>query len=139
MLDFENGFSIQKLVFDDQVCGAALRLRAGINRPDPQGVMPLIEELLREGHLLIAGHTRRHLRQEISFPSSIVDRVGHARWIAEGASTLQDRAAAAVEALEQSAAESHQPRGIRDALTGRMQAAAREAGMDRLPMASCAR
>jgi trimethylamine--corrinoid protein Co-methyltransferase len=139
MLDFENGFSIQKLVFDDQICGSALRLRSGINRPGGEGALALIEQLLRDGHLLIAGHTRRHLRQEISFPSAIIDRVGHARWAAEGASTLRQRATAAVSELEQKGAASCQPDAVRRTLTERMSAAAREAGMDRLPVDSCAR
>lgn len=137
MLDFENGFSLEKLVFDDQICGMALRLRAGICRHDDDRILSVTEELLREGHLLIAGHTRRHLRDEIVFPSAVIDRASRARWLSEGGTALGQRAAGAIAALEGRHPPSPLPGDVRQALNERMRAEALAAGMDRLPANAC--
>lgn len=133
MLDFENGFSLEKLVLDDEICGMALGLRAGIRRHDDDGIVSMTAELLREGHLLIADHTRRHLRDEIAFPSAVIDRLSRARWLAEGGRALSQRAADTIAALEQQHTTTPLPHDVRHALNERMLAEARAAGMDRLP------
>lgn len=137
MLDMENGFSLEKLVLDDQICGMALRLREP-RAADDGAVAPVLEELLRDGHLLIADHTRQHLTREIGWPSPVIDRMPLARWSASGAATLASRAAAEIDRL----VEQHQPVGlgasVERALTERMSAEARRVGMPRLPEVPCA-
>ena len=73
MLDFESCQSLEKLVVDNEICGMALRLVRG-HRAAGRTSRPCrcFEELLREKHLLIADHTRKHLREEITLP-----RAGH--------------------------------------------------------------
>lgn len=133
MLDFESCQSLEKLVVDHEICGMMARLARGITPRDDFPARPLFEELLREKHLLIARHTRRHLRDEISFPGPVIDRANRSRWLEEGGLTLGQRAAREV---ERRIAEWRPPGLAEDAtreLTRRMEAEARRSGMDRLP------
>jgi trimethylamine--corrinoid protein Co-methyltransferase len=92
MLDFESCLSLEKLILDNEICGGALRIAAGIEPRDDFPALPRFEELLRERHLLISEHTRRYLRQEHRFPGPTIDRANRSRWQAEGAETLGTRA-----------------------------------------------
>ena len=133
MLDFESCQSLEKLVLDDEICGMAHRLRRGIEPRDDFPARPLFEELLRERHLLIADHTRKHLREEIRFPGPVIDRANRARWREGGGETLGRRASREVERLVGRAEPSRLSGEVRVELTRRMQAEARRFGMDRLP------
>jgi len=133
MLDFESCQSLEKLVLDNEICGQAFRLIAGIEPRDDFPARPIFEELLREKHLLIAKHTRRHLRHEIAFPGPVVDRANRARWQEEGGRTLGERARAEVSRLTGAYTPSSLSEQGKAALVDRMQAEARAAGMDRLP------
>lgn len=94
---------------------------------------PLLEELLAEKHLLIADHTRRHLSAELCFPGPVIDRTSRPRWLEEGGRTLGERAAAEVDLLLADAAPSPLDEDARRGLEVIMAAAARTAGMDKLP------
>jgi trimethylamine--corrinoid protein Co-methyltransferase len=133
MLDFESCQSLEKLVLDNEICGLTFRLIAGIEPRDDFPALPIFEELLREKHLLIAKHTRRHLRHEITFPGPVIDRANRARWQEEGGRTLGERARAEVARLFEAYTPSSLPDQARAALVDRMQAEARTAGMARLP------
>ncbi|MGD8441621.1 MAG: trimethylamine methyltransferase family protein [Holophagae bacterium] len=133
MLDYINCHSTEKLVVDHEICIMARRLRRGIEPRDDFPSAPLFEELLGDGHLLIADHTLRHRSGEISLPGPVIDRAGRARWRQEGRTTLDERAAADVERLVTTAPTSRLPQAsVRD-LEERMLAAARSCGMDDLP------
>ena len=99
MLDFESCQSLEKLVVDNEVCGMTYRLLEGIQPREDFPAIPLLQELLRERHLLIADHTRRHLRKEIAFPGPVIDRANRARWAKDGALTLGQRASREVERI----------------------------------------
>jgi len=99
MLDFESCQSLEKLVVDNEIAGFALRLVRGIEPREDFPARPLFEELLREKHLLIADHTRKHLREELTFPGPTIERANLARWREEGAKTLGERAHTEVERL----------------------------------------
>ena len=86
-------------MLDNEICGMALRLVQGIEPRDDFPAQPLFEELLKERHLLISKHTRRHLRTEHHFPGPAIDRANRARWEEEGRRTLGERAHAEVERL----------------------------------------
>lgn len=133
ILDFINCQSLEKLVVDNEICGMAFRMLAGIQPREDFPSRPLFEELLRDEHLLIADHTRRHLRDEIRFPGPAIDRANQARWQEEGARTLGERASAEVERLIGQYEPSRLQAERKDQLVDRMEAAAREAGMDALP------
>jgi trimethylamine--corrinoid protein Co-methyltransferase len=133
MLDFESCQSLEKLVLDDTICGMALRLVRGIEPREDFPAVPHFEELLREGHLLIAGHTRRHLRSEIAFPGPVIDRANRSRWQEEGGLTLGERARREVERLLTSYTPSRLPAETVRELVRLMEAEARRAGMEALP------
>ena len=65
------------------------RLLEGIEPREDFPAIPIFQELLREKHLLIAEHTRRHLREEITFPGPVIDRGSRARWVKKGKLTLK--------------------------------------------------
>jgi len=133
MLDFESCQSLEKLVLDNEICGMTQRLASGIEPRDDFPSTPIFEELIREKHLLIADHTRRHLRQEIWFPGPVVERANRSRWLEEGGQSLEQRAANEVERLLASHTPSALPNEVATELDRLMTAEARRYGMDRLP------
>jgi trimethylamine--corrinoid protein Co-methyltransferase len=133
MLDFESCQSLEKLVLDDEICAMVGRLRRGIEPRDDFPSRPLFEELLSEGHLLIADHTRRHRRDQIHLPGPAIERASLGRWREEGETTLGARAAAEVERLIAAWTVPGISDDVRRALRERMGAAAAAAGMSALP------
>jgi trimethylamine--corrinoid protein Co-methyltransferase len=133
MLDFESCQSLEKLVVDDAICGMALRLVRGIEPRDDFPAAPRMRELLEEGHLLIADHTRRHLREEIVFPGPVIDRANRSRWEEDGALTLDERARREVARLLDAYRPSRLPAAASEELSRIMDAEARRAGMPGLP------
>jgi trimethylamine--corrinoid protein Co-methyltransferase len=133
MLAFESCQSLEKLVLDDEICGMVARLRRGIEPREESPLLPLFQELLREGQLLIAGHTRRYLADEIHVPSPVIDRAPLARWREEGGETLAGRAAREVERLIARWVPSRLGEDAKRSLRERMGEAAARAGMPTLP------
>jgi trimethylamine--corrinoid protein Co-methyltransferase len=133
MLDFESCQSLEKLVVDNEICALALRLARGIEPRDDFPSLPLFQELLKEGHLLIARHTRRHLKEEHCFPGPAIDRANLSRWREEGSLTLDRRASAEVARHLREYEPSRLPQEVRKELTALMTAEARRAGMASLP------
>jgi trimethylamine--corrinoid protein Co-methyltransferase len=133
MLDFESCFSLEKLLLDNEICGMALRMTRGITPKEDFPSLPRFEELLTEGHLLIADHTRKYMREEDYTPGPVINRSNRTRWEEEGGSTLIGRARDQVRAL----VSAHQPTSLaaetRKELTKLMSAEARKHGMEKLP------
>lgn len=133
MLDFESCQSLEKLVLDNEICGFTLRLARGIEPRGDFPALPIFEELLRDGHLLISDHTLAHLREEHYFPSPAIDRANRSRWQEEGSLTLGERAHREV---EQKIAD-WVPSGLGEMeekeLVRLMEEAARKYGLERLP------
>ncbi|HSL24478.1 MAG TPA: trimethylamine methyltransferase family protein [Vicinamibacterales bacterium] len=133
MLDFESCQSLEKLVVDNEICGMTKRLVRGIEPREDFPSRAIFEELMREKHLLIAKHTRRHLREEIALPGPVIDRANHARWLEEGALSLGARARQEVARL----VAAYEPPGLSADVAGEltriMQFEARRHGMDALP------
>ena len=97
MLDFESCQSLEKLVVDNEICGRSQRLIKGIEPRDDFPALPRFQEMLKEGHLLISKHTRRHLRKEHYFPGPVIDRANRSPWKEEGSLPLRQRAHSEVE------------------------------------------
>jgi trimethylamine--corrinoid protein Co-methyltransferase len=133
ILDFINTQSLEKLVVDNEICGMTFRMLEGIQPREDFPSLPLFQEFQRDKHLLIADHTRRHLRDEIRFPGPAIDRANRARWEDEGKTTLPERASSEVKRLIAEAEPSRLDDGVKAQLVDRMEAAARDAGMDKLP------
>jgi len=133
MLDFVTCQSLEKLVLDNEICAQTQRLVRGIEPREDFPSKPIFEKLIRDKHLLIADHTRRHLKDEITFPGPVVDRANSSRWLEEGGLTLLERAAKEVEKLVDSYQPSSLPDQVKSELDRLMTAEARRFGMDRLP------
>ncbi len=80
MLDFVNLFSLQKLVFDDELAAHALFLVKDI---DVVGDVPLddfVRTVREEGHVLTWSHTLEHWPQHLYLPGPAVDRTNRDQW-----------------------------------------------------------
>ena len=133
MLDFESCLSLEKLVLDNEICGMTLRLVAGIEPKDDFPARPHFEELLKTQHLLIAKHTRKHLKTEHYFPGPVIDRANRARWQEEGGLSLPQRAHHEVERLMADYQPPDLPHDVQTELKKLMETEARRYGMDHLP------
>ena len=84
MLDYVNCFSIEKLIFDDEVAAHALRFIRPVEVKADLPTIDLIEELLREKHLLTSEHTLEHYMEELYLPGPMVDRTNWDQWEQQG-------------------------------------------------------
>jgi trimethylamine--corrinoid protein Co-methyltransferase len=133
MLDFESCLSLEKLVLDNEICGMAYRLIAGIEPKEDFPAIGLFRELLQEKHMLISEHTRRHLKTEHFFPGPVIDRARRSKWEEKGSLTLGQRAHREVEKLLESYQPSGLPENVKKELTKLMTEEARLHGQDSLP------
>jgi len=136
MLDFESCFSLEKLVLDNEICGMTFRMLKGVDAREDFPALPRFEELLREQHLLISEHTRKYVKEEIYFPSPVIDRANHSRWQEEGSLTLKQRAASIVDKIVSESDPVRLSEEVRKELTALMTAEALKYGMERLPQVS---
>ncbi|MFH1765149.1 MAG: trimethylamine methyltransferase family protein [Gemmatimonadota bacterium] len=134
ILDFINTQSLEKLVVDDEICGMTFRMLRGIEPREDFPALPLFQEFLRDKHLIIADHTRRHMKDEIRFPGPVIDRANRARFRNEGGVTLRERASNEVERLVADAEPSRLDDEVKAQLIERMERAAKDSGMDALPL-----
>jgi trimethylamine--corrinoid protein Co-methyltransferase len=133
MLDFESCLSLEKLVLDNEIAGMTLRLVQGIEPREDFPALPIFQEMLRDGHLLIAKHTRRHLRAEHYFPGPVIERANLSRWREGGALTLGQRAHREVEQLIAAWQPSRLADTAKTEIVRLMKGEAARHGMDRLP------
>ena len=133
MLDFESCQSLEKLVLDNEICAKVQRLIRGIEPRDDFPSRPIFEELLEEKHLLIAKHTRKHLKSEITFPGPVINRANASRWLEEGGLSLHERARIEVERLISEAIPPRFGDDVRSELIAVMERAALLNGMTELP------
>lgn len=133
MIDFESCQSPEKLVLDNEMCGMVFRLIEGIEPREDFPALGKFRELLEKRHLLISDHTRRYLRQEHFVPGPVIDRANRARWIAEGALSLGDRAHRRVEELLETYRPSTLAEETKKDLIECMEREARRHGLQRLP------
>ncbi len=133
MLDFESCISLEKLVVDNEICGFTQRMIRGIEPREDFPSRPIFEEMLKEGHLLIADHTRKHLRSEHYFPGPVIERANLSRWRAEGRTTLGERAHREVVRHLEAYEPSRLASDVKEELIELMSAEARRHGLDELP------
>ncbi len=97
MLDFLLVFSLPKLVFDDEMCGQALRFVREVQPLDDLPVGALIDQLMADQHLIMAAHTMTHWPAELYLPGAIVDRDNRETWMRAGGTDAYQRACDEVE------------------------------------------
>jgi len=132
-LDFINCQSLEKLVFDNEICGMTQRAKKGINSEQNFPTIELMDELLEENHLIIAKHTRRNLRKEHYFPGPVIDRMGRSRWQEEGARKIMQRAHDEVRRLISEHDEPHKSSEQINDLVSIMENEAKRVGQSSLP------
>lgn len=76
----ENCQSLEKLVIDNEYCGAAFRLARGIHIDDTALATDVISKVGPGGHFLAERHTRLNFRQERFIPSDVLDRLSPDAW-----------------------------------------------------------
>jgi trimethylamine--corrinoid protein Co-methyltransferase len=91
MMNFESSQSLEKLLIDDEICGMAYRLIAGISQRDEPLALPLFENIRPETQFLTMPHTRKWYRLEHTFPL-LADRDPYDAWASLGKKTMADRA-----------------------------------------------
>lgn len=97
--------SLEKLVLDNEICGAALRIKEGINLDGLDEIPELVRVAGPGGNYLKERHTLKHLRKEHIFPSDAIDRLSLDAWVENGFKETKDLAKARVDSL----LEKHEP------------------------------
>ena len=133
MIDFESCQSLEKLVLDNEICRMTYRMIEGITPRDDFPAVPILQELLKDRHLLISEHTLRHRDKEIWFPGPAIDRANRERWKQQGAKNLGRRLHDEVDKLLKSYQPSRLPETARNDLIKLMDKEARRHGQDHLP------
>ncbi len=96
MLDFVLVFSLPKLVFDNELCGQALRLLRGLTITDDLPATELVRSQLQEEHLITSPHTLAHWPEQLYLPGLVFDRKNRENWQRDGEKSLWERATAEV-------------------------------------------
>jgi trimethylamine--corrinoid protein Co-methyltransferase len=80
----ENCQSLEKLVLDNEFCGAAYQLIKGIIIDEVSLATEIITKVGPGGHFLAEKHTRENLRREQFMPSEVLDRLSPDAWAKSG-------------------------------------------------------
>jgi trimethylamine--corrinoid protein Co-methyltransferase len=132
MLDFESCQSLEKLVIDDEICGMAYRLVAGIaQREDPIAADKYVG-FTPERQFLTMPHTKKWYRMEHSYPV-IADRDTYDAWVALGRKPIAERASEQVEKILRSNPPALAEKDVLSDLQGVMAAYAKKNGIAALP------
>ncbi len=97
MLDYVMVFSLPKLVFDNELCGQALRFVRKTEIVDDLPTDALVQAQLADEHMLTAAHTLEHWPKHLYLPGSVYDRTNRETWTKAGGKTLYQRAVDEVE------------------------------------------
>jgi len=136
MLDFESGFSLEKLVIDAEIVGMARRAVAGMIERETPLAVDLIRQVGHAGNFLAHPHTRQWFRRELFIPSAVVDRDFRRTWEEKGATDAVARAHARVDELIAACPPKELPGEVADELEALTLRAAQAAGLVRLPALS---
>lgn len=133
MMDYESCLSYEKLVIDAEILGMAKRLIAGIDGRQTPIALEIMQELGHKGSYLSHPHTKKWFREELYFPSDVIDRDTVETWEKKGAKSAWERAQDRVEEL----LSKYQPSPISDEVMKELRdittKAANKVGMEKLP------
>ena len=97
MLDYLLVFSLEKLVFDNEICGQVKHFVRPVTVLEDLPAFDLARQQLQDEHLLTSAHTLAHWPQEMYLPGMVVDRLNRDSWEKAGSWDLQRRARDEVE------------------------------------------
>ena len=97
MLDFVLTFSLPKLIIDNDFCGQALHFCREVSPAGDLPTLGIVEELMREDHLITSEHTLEHWPSHLYLPDPVIDRLNRENWEEKGEKTLIERATAEVD------------------------------------------
>ena len=86
-----------KLVVDNDFCGQALHFCRKIAPAGDLPTLGIVEELMREDHLITAEHTTEYWPTHLYLPDPVLDRLNRESWELKGKQTLIERATAEVD------------------------------------------
>ena len=134
MLDYESCQSLEKLLLDNEVCGMARRLVAGISDRSTVPAPGLLGEVVEAGHFLSHPHTREHFRKELHFPGKLINRGSYSEWTGRGAPSSMEAAALEVKRIIEAGNPAPLPPGVQARLDQLMRDDARRLGHQTLPL-----
>jgi trimethylamine--corrinoid protein Co-methyltransferase len=133
MLAYENCQSLEKLVLDAETIALIQQFSQGIHFRDEPLAAALIQEVGHSGNFISHDHTYQWFKDEVYYPSAVLDRQPAVNWEQAGGQDSWDRAGSAVNDL----INQYQGPTLDDALQKELRSitskAASAAGMDRLP------
>jgi trimethylamine--corrinoid protein Co-methyltransferase len=91
MLDFESSQSLEKLVIDNEICGMAYRLVAGIAQREDPIALDKFEGFKPDFQFLSHPHTRQWYRKEHTLPT-LMDRDPYEAWVMAGRRSVLEKA-----------------------------------------------
>lgn len=135
MLDFSSCQNLEKIVLDAEVCRIARRLIEGIQFRDETAGIEVLREIIASpgASFLTSAHTRKRFRDEMYYPSPIVDRATYGEWEKAGKTTAADRAHQRVRELLSKPEISKAPDALVKRLEAIMAEDARKHGLASLP------
>lgn len=92
MLDYVLVFSLEKLIFDHEMCGQALHFIRKFEPLEDLPTVALVRELLAEQHLLTAEHTTKYWPEQLYLPGPTIERLNRENWVKLGKPSLEQRA-----------------------------------------------
>jgi len=92
MLDFESCQSLEKLVLDNEICGMARRLAAGLEPREETLAADLLEESFTDPRFLSRPSTLKWFRREQYIPGRLIERSTLGEWEQSGRIPLTVRA-----------------------------------------------
>ncbi len=136
MLDFESCQSLEKLVIDNDICGAALRLVQGLRVRTPRLAEDLYGAIYEGDHFLTSPITLQWFREEVFAPSEAIDRDNYQSRQAKGELSAGERAHRLVKHLLAGEPRSTLPEEVVKELERLMVHEARTTGLETLPALS---
>lgn len=133
MIDFESGQCFEKLMIDSEIIAMARRLLKGIEKHGRPIATNLFRDTEYDGNFLSLGHTLKWMKEELYFPSYIIDRKDYNRWASEGRKHIVQRAREKANELIKQYKPKEIPREVSRELDRIMLHAANKYGMEKLP------
>jgi trimethylamine--corrinoid protein Co-methyltransferase len=99
-LEFTRAISLEQAVIDNEIIGAAQRVKRGIEVNEETLALPLIQEMKSRANYLGSDFTLRHFRKELA-SFSLVNRHRRSAWEKRGGKSLEEAAREQVEKILQ--------------------------------------